>query len=438
MKPQRQEILTGVYFNHLPVDTFKMSHLSVYLTVPLRKESATSRLALLPHVLKSGTKSYPSPPDLVRRQEELYSADLSCGIFKTGDTETLYFSVGMLRREFVPDGEDLLPPAADLLCELIFHPYIDRITGVFSEEYVVREKKTATDRILAKQNHKPSYARAQCLAAMYEGEAYGISELGTIEELQKVTPAALFATYRNLLAEAHAEIFYTGTEAPERVTKALLDEFKNINRHLCPLPKTDVSIPKRRKKHLVERADANQGNLCIGFRSGLSFGDPQQPAFSLFHMIYGSSATSKLFVNVRERLGLCYTCRTYAQSSKGLLMVYAGIENAMRHRALREIYRQFKKMRLGKITEKELEGAKTGLVNQLRMLHDDPAAMERWYFVRALFGVSETPEEATQKLLSVTTREIAAVARRLRVDTVYFLRGTSGEKGNGGNPDAQD
>ena len=99
----------------MPNDAFKMSLLSVYLTVPLTEAAAASRLALLQYVLRRGTKTYPTSTDITRRLEELYSADLGSGVFKCGENQVLVFSVGVLRREFIPEGKDVLLPAVELL-----------------------------------------------------------------------------------------------------------------------------------------------------------------------------------------------------------------------------------------------------------------------------------------------------------------------------------
>lgn len=427
MKPQRTELSPGIFFTRMPCDLFKMSRLTIFLSTPLRDDSASSRIALLPYVLRRGTRSLPTSTLFNRRLEELYSADLFAGSFKSGDNHILTLSVDVLRREFVPDGRDLLSPAAELLRDLLFDPYVDKITGVFSEEYVEREKKTACDRIRALQNNKGVYAQTRCLSIMCADEAYGISELGTVEEIEKITPAALFAAYKALLSEAHVEIYYTGTEDTEALAPLLLSSFSAVRRHPLPIPVTEIRRQAGKKKNVTERAVATQGKLCIGFRSGVAITDEEAAAFTLFHTVFGASPTSKLFANVRERLSLCYTCSSRQQLTKGLFLVYAGIENKNRRRAIREILRQLSKVKAGKVSEDELHMARQALMNQLRSIWDEPAALERWYFVRALSGISEGPEEFLARIEKITVRDIAAMAKRVTVDTVYFLRGVPAE-----------
>ncbi len=422
MKPEHTELLPSVFFNRMPNDAFKMSLLSVYLTVPLTDASAASRLALLQYVLRRGTRSYQTSTDITRRLEELYSADLGSGVFKCGENQVLVFSVGVLRREFIPDGRDVLLPAIELLSEMLFDPLIDTTTGVFLDEYVEREKKSAADRVRALQNNKASYARERCLSYMCADEPYGISELGTVEEIEKITPASLYAAYRALLAEARIDIYYTGTEAREPIVSAMMPRLQRIRRHPRGIPAPVIRLKAKKRLKIQERSAGVQGRLCIGFRTGVSIKDADAAAFTLFHCIFGGSPTSKLFVNVREKMSLCYSCASRLQLTKGIFMVSAGIENKNRRRAVREIMRQLARMRAGKITDDEFKMAVKTLAHQSRTLSDDPTALERWYFMRALFGVSETPEEFLAALSALTVRDVVRVAKKVTVDTVYFLR----------------
>ena len=427
MKPQRTELSPGLFFTRMPCDAFKMSRVTLFLSIPLRDDSTSSRIALLPYVLRRGTRTLPTSTLFNRRLEELYSADLFAGSFKSGDNHVFTLSVDMLRREFVPDGRDLLLPAAELLRDLLFDPFIDKITGVFSEEYVEREKKTACDRIRALQNNKGVYAQNRCLSIMCADEAYGISELGTVEEIEKITPASLFAAYKALLSEAHVEIYYTGTENTAPLSDLFSSSFSAIRRYPLSIPETRIRRRAGKRKNVTERAVATQAKLCIGFRSGVSITDEEAAAFTLFHTVFGASPTSKLFANVRERLSLCYSCSSRQQLTKGLFLVYAGIENKNRRRAIREILRQLSKVKAGKVSENELHMARQTLKNQLRSIWDEPAALERWYFVRTLSGIEEGPEEFLRRIESVTVRDIAGMAKKVTVDTVYFLRGVPAE-----------
>jgi predicted Zn-dependent peptidase len=183
-----------------------------------------------------------------------------------------------------------------------------------------------------------------------------------------------------------------------------------------------------KKTHHVEEAlDVGQGHLLLGFRTGISLGDKEFYACTLFNELLGTSPVSKLFMNVRERLSLCYSCNSVYNIYKGTLTVSCGLDNENRARAEEEILRQIRAIADGEITDEEWLAAKKSLQNAYRQLEDSPAALESFYFGRALAGVKSSPEACRAGFAAVEREDVIAVAKRLCPDTVFFLRAT----GNG-------
>ncbi len=424
MKPESFLLDNNVRFNTVFTDKFKTEQLALYLVMPLENEAEASRLALLPRVLRRGCREYPETSMLLRRLEELYSTDLSTGSFKIGERHVLFFSVNSLREDFLPSKEPLLPEVVRLLLSIVFSPYIDGTTGVFSDAYVEGEKVNACRAIASLQNNKSTYATLRCLSLMCHGEAYAVHEWGTESETVKITPASLFDTYRRVLSEARVEFYYAGTADPTPIKEAIVREMAAVRRHPLTLPATAVPRTAKRSRKVTEKAMTVQGKLCMGFRTGITMTDEDAAAFYLFHAIYSQFPSSKLFMNVRERLSLCYTCGSTAELTKGILLVKAGIDNKNKRKAVREILRQLRKMRAGKFTEEEVLLAKQMLAFHIRSIEDEPAAVRRWYLGRSLLGISQSPEELWEALQRVSARDVVRVAKRLSLDTVYFLRGT--------------
>ena len=424
MKPERNDLSTGIFFNHIPVDKFKTSRFSISFVTPLTDSERAAKVALLSSVLRQGTSTYKTPAALARRQEELYSALLSSIVTKIGDYQLLTFSVNFLSNSFVPNGEDLLPLALDLLGEVVFKPLIDEKSGVFAEEYVAVEKKNLINRIVSVQNNKAVYAAHRCTAIMHQDEPHGIFELGTVEAVEQITPASLYAAYRALLSEARIEVFYSGADAAEPIVSWLLPKLSGIHRYPCRLAPVKVVRRAGKKRIANERSDANQARLCIGFRTGTALGEKDAVALILFNYLYAAAPTSKLFANVRERLSLCYSCSSSLNLLNGTLMVTAGIETKKRARATREIFRQLRKTRKGRITEREFSMALKTMQAQYMGIFDSPVAVERWYLIRFLAGLNETLEDFAATLSTLTVADITSVAKKLTVDTLYFLRGT--------------
>ena len=153
-------------------------------------------------------------------------------------------------------------------------------------------------------------------------------------------------------------------------------------------------------------------------------GEEDYKALPVFIEMYGNSPVSKLFMNVREKLSLCYYCRVVPEGTKGIMIVTSGIEVANKQKAQDEILSQLDKVRKGEFSEEELLLAKKSLKNAYNELNDSPAALEGWYLTRRLANVECTHDEVCDGFMSVTREDIIRVSKKIKLDTVYFLEGT--------------
>lgn len=166
-----------------------------------------------------------------------------------------------------------------------------------------------------------------------------------------------------------------------------------------------------------------QGKLALGFRTGMTFYDGDYPAFSLFNEIFGGSPSGKLFMNVREKLSLCYYCSTITEAHKGLLFVASGIEIKNKDKAQNEILAQLEDIKQGKITDTEFDSAVKSLINGYSELADEPQTMSMWYYNRMMAGLFDTPEEVCDKIRRLTKEDVVKASLGVKLDTVYFLKG---------------
>ena len=79
-------------------------------------------------------------------------------------------------------------------------------------------------------------------------------------------------------------------------------------------------------------------------------------------------------------------------------------------------------------TGEELESARLSYVNSLHSVPDSLSGLESWYLTQILLGRSDTPEEAAAAMAGITREEVIAAAKKVTLDTVYFLASKGGEK----------
>ena len=205
MEPLRKELAEGVFLTYVPAAKFKTGVLGAQLITPL-EESTVAAGALLPAVLRRGTTAHRDMRSIAAELDRLYGASIAYTVRKKGENQCLGFVGSFLDERYVPGGERLLEPMADLLGELLLDPLTRN--GRFLSDYVESEKENLIDAIESILNDKRDYADARLLQEMCRGERYGIDRLGTVTGVERLTNQTLYRYYNELLATARIELFY--------------------------------------------------------------------------------------------------------------------------------------------------------------------------------------------------------------------------------------
>ena len=420
MERTRIQLADGVYLTYLPARKFKTSLLSAQFVTPLQQETA-SAYALLPAILRRGTVRYPDLGALSARLDRLYGASVDYTVRKQGENQCVGFVASFIDDSYIPGGEQLLEPVAELLGELLCDPVTER--GRFVTAYFEGEKTNLIDAIRSQVNDKREYAYARLLREMCDGEPYGISRLGDEAGAEKLQMPKLHALYGELLATARLELFYCGSASLERVREALAAAFATLPRDGIRDIAPSTPHPARTEVKRVEEAmDVTQGKLGMGFACG----SDDYAAALMGNTLFGGSSNSKLFLNVREKLSLCYYASSMLEKMKGLVLVSSGIEFDKYQTAKDEILSQLEAIRGGEIQDWELEGARRTLIGGHLATLDDQGRQEEFWLGQAAAGLDTTIPELTAQFEEVTREQVSAVARKLELDTVYFLKGKEG------------
>lgn len=413
------EIIPGLFLRCFRDSRFKQSCMSLQLVRPMAREEAALN-ALLPAVLLRGTRKNPDMRAITLRLDELYGTSVGTMVRRVGDYQTTGLFCGFLQDGYSLEGDSVLEPTLRFSGEMLLEPRLEK--GVFCASFVESEKTNLISTIDSQRNDKRTYCMSQMMRRMCGADSFGIPRLGEKEQVAGITPESLYTHYQRSLRESRIEVFYVGAAEPEQVAALLRQVFGKLERAYQPLP---AQTPFRDcgGSENTEVMKIAQGKLCMGFVSPITLRDPRFPAMQVCNMIFGGGMTSKLFMNVRERMSLCYDIGSGFHGTKGILAVSAGIDCDKEALARQEILNQLAACAGGDITEQELEAAKQAVISSLRGVHDSPGAIEGYYAVAALSGLGMTPAEYMQAVERVTARQAAEAAGTLREHTVYFLKG---------------
>ncbi len=425
MKKQRIELMPQVYLTVLETDRFRTNCLSLNILRPLRQEEAALG-ALLPDVLLRGCRMCPDMGKISAWLDERYGAGAQAVVRKKGEIQSIGFFLDYIDEKFVEPGARLTEDICRLLGSFLLEPVTEN--GVFRQDYVDGEKVNLINAILAQINDKRTYASNRLRQEMFPNEPYGVSKNGERAEAEAITPEALYRYYRHILAHSRIELVFAGRTDPDQLAGYLRDALKDLPREQTDPVVTETGPMPETVREITEDMDITQGNLVMGFRSGITAKDPEYPAFVVFNAVYGGGVTSKLFRRVREELSLCYYASSGTDRFKGIMLVSSGVDSDNYTRARDEILRQLDLCRDGDFTEEELHFAKSALRSNLRSSEDSLMAMEDFCLGQEIGGFTYTPEALSEAIAAVTPEDVRAVARRIRLDTIFFLKGAAHEE----------
>ncbi len=408
----------------IPVEKFKTVLIAVFLQQSLERETAT-QTALLPAVLERGSRQYPTYRDLRIRLEELYGAELSSDVIKMGERQVLAFSLEMIHNKFAP-GEDLLRQGLSILKSVITEPFQEN--GGFKKEYVEQEKEQLGKEIRGLVNDKVNYALERCIQNMCAKERFGVYKYGNVEDLDGISPGGLYDYYQSLLQDKPLDVFVVG-EIDPRSTFPLIEEAFSFSRSGDPtaLPAVEVRKSPEDIRFWEERLPVNQGKLTLGYRTNTVYRDDDYPALLFYNGILGGFPHSKLFQNVREKASLAYYAFSRLEKHKGIQLIGSGIETKNYAQAREIIEEQVENIKAGEITSEEMENTKRALLNQFKIIGDSPANLLAFFLDGIVGNRDEGVDRLTAKIEKIKTGDVVEVARKVALDSVYFLRSMDNE-----------
>jgi predicted Zn-dependent peptidase len=412
----RKEISPGIFLSLITDPRFKQNRVSVSFLTQL-DEAKASINAVIPKILTNSCAAYPDLRSLNAKLSELYAAKLSESVGNLSDTQYIEISLKTIDSRYALDGEDVMAEGLSVLMECLFNPLLEN--GVFNKSVTETEKQACIDAIEAELNDKRLYAVRQATRLLCEGEPSAVFDRGTVEGVSAVTAEAAYEAYRSLLKTARIEIICVGCNDFSHASEIIKQAFNKIERGEMEDCFSEISPAKAEVLTHSEEMEVNQSKMVLGFKSASDDTD----ALTVMAKIYGGSATSKLFENVRERLSLCYYCWARFYVGKGLMISECGVEKDNIDKARDEIIAQLDLMRASDFSDDELKHALLSLENDLKIVGDNLSGIKTWYLTHIYRCDIISPEEAVERYLKVTRDRIVKAAQSIVLDTIYVLTG---------------
>lgn len=401
---------------------FKTNTIAIKFSRPLERENITER-ALLPFVLQKGSKSYPDERQLRLKLDELYGSKFSINSGKKGENHVITFVLDFPNDKFIQGENELVHECLNFLYDIVFNPNIT--DNQFKKSIVEKEKETLTNKIKAMIDEKMQYANMRLIDEMCKDEKYSIHSHGYLEDMDQINEETLYKIYREMIEDDRMDFYIVGDFDKHEMEKQIINVF-NIERQSTVKTVVSEPIKVNETNTVIEKQKVQQAKLHIGYRTGITYQDPNYYALQVFNGIFGGFPNSKLFLNVREKHSLAYYAASRLESNKGILFVFSGIAPEKFEQAKDIIFEQHEDIKNGHFTEEEVEQTKKSIIHQFKETIDRAGGIIEFFYQQAIAEAEINLEEIYNKINAVTKEDVIEIAKEVQLDTIYLLTAEDG------------
>ena len=404
---------------------FKSIYFSFNYTINANKKEMTES-AILASIMSKSSRKYNSQKQIEKYLGNLYNTLFDVNVEKIGDLYNIEFKLECINKKYLPDNIDVVSDALKFLYDMIYDQSIEN--GRFDENLVNREKEYIKDKIKEQKDEKLKYGILKMEQILSKDEPFATSVFGDENQIDKITLNDIYNRYINVLNDSCINILISGNldgyDNIEEIVKNIFNEKINSNVNAKDLV-YDKHIDDSNKKDINETYETQQTTqsvITFGMRIKNSTTDDFF-ALNVYNAILGSTPSSKLFQNFREKESLAYTVRSRYYRFKSIIIIYAGIQKKNYEKAKEVVEKQIKDMEDGNITDIEFNAAKDSLVSDLVEWNDSKMSLAKMLFVNAFTNTNYTLNEMIEKIQKVSLQDVINVAKKITLEEIYLLGG---------------
>ena len=354
-------------------------------------EAGTSHF--IEHLLFKGSEKRPTPG-------EISAAIEGVGGILNGGTDkelTVYWC---------KIAQDHFPLALDVLTDMLLHPRFD-------PQEITKERQVIIEEINMCKDSPSQEANMLIDGLLWPGHPLGRDIAGSKETVAAITREAMLDYLDRQYQPDNTVVAIAGNI---RHQKAVNSVSRVMDSWASRKPRTGCSAyqPAPAQQVKIEKRDIEQAHLCLAL-PGLPLLHPQRFKLDLLNVILGQGMSSRLFTEIRDRLGLAYSIHSYVEHflDSGSLTIYAGVDTKNLATAIKAILEQLNQLK-ETVPEAELSRARELSRGRLLLRMEDSHNVAGWLGGQeALTKRVLTTEEVTAIIDAITAEELEQLAREL-------------------------
>ncbi len=412
-------------FNLYTVRTnrFKTVQMEIIFRDEVKKENLLAK-TFLADIMSDVSKNYPTRKDTVKKLEELYQASFYGLTNKLGNTMMTSFVLSFLNPTYVKE-KNYLEEVIAFPFDMILNPSIN------SNEFDIRSfnivKNRLRDEILGVSEDIARVSLKKALEMFDKNSPTSFSILGSLEELEKITPKTLAEAYQDLMQNNLCDIFIVGNIDMDEVANLVYKYFKNpvIKDKELSLYVDNKSVRKNRT--VIEKSEFLETSLVEIYNlENLTEKEKITTVHFYNYLLGGGGLNTKLYQLLREKNSLCYGIKSMYLKYDNLLVIETSINKKDVKKADKLIRQAFKEMKLGKFTDEEIESAKKNFIFSLNLAMDNISGILNNYVFHIIDNLPLL-EDRIELIEEITKEEIMSIASKIKPNLVFTLEGEENE-----------
>ncbi|HEX74514.1 MAG TPA: insulinase family protein [Dehalococcoidia bacterium] len=325
------------------------------------------------------------------------------GIFNGGtDKELTLYWCKVARSHF--------PLALDVLADILLHSKFDPVDIERERQVIIEEIHMSNDSPIQRVNMLVD-------EILWPNHPLGCDIAGSKESVTAITRDMMLDYRANHYTPNNTVITIAGDIQHQEMVTAVSQALANWSNHQT---RSGYLAYKERqaRRLLIEVRDTEQVHLCLAL-PGLSLFDPRRFTLNLLNVILGEGMSSRLFAEIRDKLGLAYNIHSYIEHflDSGSITVYAGVEPKNLLVAIKAILEQLAQLK-EVIPDSELSKAKEFAKGHLLLRMEDSRSVAGWMGGQEILtGRILSVDQVISIIDAITADELNQLARELLVSS---------------------
>ena len=353
------------------------------------------------HLLFKGTKKRPAAREISGAIEGVG------GILNGGtDKELTVYWAKVAQHHF--------PLALDVLTDMLLH-------SRFNPQDVEKEGKVIIEEINMSKDSPSQQVNMLIDELLWPGHPLGRDIAGSKESVAAITRDAMLNFLHHQYQPNNTVISIAGNIQHQEMINAVSQVVSNWTNQQPHLEYSTYESKKARRVQ-VEKRPIEQAHLCLAL-PGLSLFHPQRFTLDLLNIILGEGMSSRLFTEIRERLGLAYSIHSYVEHflDSGSVTIYAGVDPRNLETVINATLEQLLKLK-ETVPEPELNRAKELAKGRLLLRPEDSRNVATWLGGQEILtGRILSPEQVISIVDTITAEELKQIAQEMIISSQLRL-----------------